>query len=353
MTISIPLSSSMARGFRTKSGRKRSTIPLRIRTFPVRLSTSNSKAGCSRTSTQNRRIAAWRTSPSMGSITPWTCTRPLLTGRHSPCSSFRAGRIPPSSAFCRTRTLVPPTASWTSMDSKFNSPRAPRVEKIASWIAFAAVFAWFLRFAAIGLYSWFDGDDLMNLHYYWSRPWSALLKANVFFWSSYYRPGGGLFYRPIYVWFGFHPLPFHIVSFTLLALDFLLMTAVVWKLSGSRWGTLIAVFLIGVNPSMYFLYFDTGAVYDVLAFTFYWGAFVLYLLLRREDRLPGWGGLAAVFALFVLALDSKEIAVSLPAAIGLYEWIWHPPAPRRPAHCWRWISREGRFPAIASLASIG
>ncbi|MGD0361138.1 MAG: hypothetical protein ABSC93_09735 [Bryobacteraceae bacterium] len=216
-----------------------------------------------------------------------------------------------------------------------------------------ALFAWFIFAIRGGLDSWFDGDDIMNLHYYWSRPWSALLKANLFFWSSYLRPMGGVFYRAIYESWGFDPLPFRIAALALLSVNFALLAAVVWQLTGSRWGALAALLLVGINPSFAGVYFDTGAIYDVLAYTFFWGGFAWYVRLRRGGRLPGWGSLALVFCAFVAALNAKEIAVSLPAAVGLYELIWHPPANWKPAELWRWIRQEGRFAAVGGLAGIG
>jgi hypothetical protein len=230
--------------------------------------------------------------------------------------------------------------------------RADKLGRVSALTAGAALFAWFVFLIRGGLASWFSADDLMNLHLYWTRPWSALLKANLMFWSSFYRPAGGLFYKSIYALWGFHPLPFHIVALALLSVNFGLLAVVVWQLTGSRWGALIALWLVGINPSFGAAYLDTGTIYDVLAYTFFWGGFALYVHLRREGRPLGWGRLALVFAVFVAALDAKEISVSLPVAVGLYESVWHPPAHWKPAELWRWIRQEGRFAAIGGLACV-
>lgn len=230
--------------------------------------------------------------------------------------------------------------------------RADKLDRALALAAGSALFVWFVLLIRRGLASWFGADDLMNLHIYWTRPWSALLKANLAFWSSFYRPAGGLFYKSIYALWGFHPLPFHIVALALLSVNFALLAIVVWQLTGSRFGALIALMLVGVNPSFAAAYFDTGTIYDVLAYMFFWGAFALYVRFRQAGRLPGWGRLALVFGLFVAALDAKEISVSLPLAVALYELVWHPPASWRPAELWRWIWHEGRFAAIGGLADI-
>ncbi len=55
-----------------------------------------------------------------------------------------------------------------------------------------------------------------------------------------------------------------------------------------------------------------------------------------------------ILSLFVAALNSKEIAVSLPLAIAFYELLWHPPAGWNLRDLFRWTWHEGRFAAIAA-----
>lgn len=227
-----------------------------------------------------------------------------------------------------------------------------RTDKLRTLVAMAAglaLYGWFLFLIRGGLASGLGPDDLMNLHYYWFRPWSQLLKATVIFWSSYYRPGGGLFYRSIYALWGFHPLPFRIAALALLSVNFGLLALVVRQLTASRWCALMALVLIGIDPAFSDAYFDTGPIFDVLAYAFVWGAFALYVHIRRSARMPGWGGLALLLSLLVLALDTKEISVLLPVAVGLYELVWHPPANRTFSGLWRWIWREGRYAAIGAI----
>jgi hypothetical protein len=56
---------------------------------------------------------------------------------------------------------------------------------------------------------------------------------------------------------------------------------------------------------------------------------------------------ARFLALYVCALNSKELAVTLPLALACYEWIWH--RPKRGVRAWaRWLTREGRGAAISA-----
>ncbi|HVN05535.1 MAG TPA: hypothetical protein VMT86_14015 [Bryobacteraceae bacterium] len=215
--------------------------------------------------------------------------------------------------------------------------------RILAYAAGFALFAWFVFLIRGSLSCWFDADDLMNMHRAWERPWSTLLWANVTFWSSYYRPGGALLYRSLYACWGFHPLPLHIAAFVFLCADFALLAAVVYQLTESRWAALLALLLVGINPTFSAAYFYTGNLYDILAYLFFWAVFVFYVCLRRDGRVPGLRELIILLCLFVAALNAKEIAVSLPPAVALYELIWHPP------NGWRWITQEGRFASIGAL----
>src|ERR1039457_5830252 len=154
--------------------------------------------------------------------------------------------------------------------------RADKLGRVLALAAGVALFAWFVFVVRAGLASWVDADDLINIHRYWAKPWFALLKANLAFWSSYYRPAGGLFYLSIYDLWGFNPLPFRIAVLGLLAVDFALLAVVVWQLTRSRWSALTALLLFGINPSFSAAYFDTNTVYDVLAYAF-----------RSEERRVG------------------------------------------------------------------
>lgn len=142
----------------------------------------------------------------------------------------------------------------------------PRYGKLAGYVAGILLFCWFIFVIRGGLASWFSGDDLMNLNYYRSRPWTSLLKANLCFWSSYYRPGGGLFYRSIYALWGFRPLPFRIAVLWLLSVDFVLLALIARQLTGSRWAALVALLTAGIHPTFSPEDFDTGMIYDVLAY---------------------------------------------------------------------------------------
>jgi Flp pilus assembly protein TadD len=84
-----------------------------------------------------------------------------------------------------------------------------------------------------------------------------------------------------------------------------------------------------------------------LAVFFYLLAFLLYLVGRRAERrrrATCWSG---AFAFWILALGSKEIAITLPAAIFLYEWYFERDLGAA------WLRRSAPLAAGGALALVG
>ena len=211
-------------------------------------------------------------------------------------------------------------------------------------------FGWLLLFAHNGLWAQFSLDDLTNLHGYLSRSPASLMVDNLRYWSTSYRPLGGLFYVALYRWFGFNPLPFRVACFGLLALNLSLLWRFTLRLSGSREVAFLALLLAGYHAWFVDLYYSTGAVYDLLCYSFYLGAFTLYVGVRGRGLALDSRHLGILTALYVFALNAKEMAVTLPVMLAAYEVIYH----------WRalgksglhWPLREGRGVLVTGLLTI-
>jgi hypothetical protein len=173
---------------------------------------------------------------------------------------------------------------------------------------------------------------------------------NLRYWSTSYRPLGGLFYVALYRWFGFNPLPFRVACFGLLALNLGLLWRFTLRLSGSREVAFLALLLAGYHAWFVDLYYSTGAVYDLLCYSFYLGAFTLYVGVRGRGLALDSRHLGILTALYVFALNAKEMAVTLPVMLAAYEVIYH----------WRalgksglhWPLREGRGVLVTGLLTI-
>ncbi len=219
---------------------------------------------------------------------------------------------------------------------------------IRSW-PWAFLACWLFVFAGTGLRARFTADDLRNLHVHLTPPLARLALSNLAFWSTAYRPMGGLFYAGIYHLFGFRPLPFRIGCFVLIAVNVGLLYRVCARLGGSREIGLLAALLDAYHAWFVDLYQSTGTIYELLCFTFYVGALDLYTRIRQQDRMPRGREWAFILILYVAALDSKELAVTLPLALACYELLWHRP---RSASALRWLGAEGRGTLLTGALTI-
>ena len=166
------------------------------------------------------------------------------------------------------------------------------------------VLAYFLWFAAPWIWSGFTPDDLMNCHRALEQPLWKLLADHVtiFLPSPEFRPFGSLFYHAIYRSFGFHPLPFHVTVYGVLIANLYLTYRVVRVITGVTSAAWIATVFHAWHGNWTALHVSAGFCFDVFCYFFYAGALVAF----------GLGRLWLFLALYLLGLNAKEIAVSLP-----------------------------------------
>jgi hypothetical protein len=235
------------------------------------------------------------------------------------------------------------------------SASIPRKQPPGGWWRFGlAVFlaGYFLCFNWGSLRVHFALDDLGNIgHYYNYSPWQLVL-SNFLPWRGDSRPLGGLFYIPIYHFAGLNPLPYQAV------LLLLLLAAVYWayrfaKLLGAgEVAAALVALVLCYHGGIANLYYNAAFVFDVLCCLFYLACFAYYLRIRNQGRLLGPGETAAFLALFLCALNSKEMAVSVPVMLLVYEWIYHPPVKRRPVELWAWVRGPARVALIAAALDV-
>jgi hypothetical protein len=192
-------------------------------------------------------------------------------------------------------------------------------------VPFLLVVAMWASLTLDGLFTFFSGDDLMNLYKVFTEPSHPPLKGILHFWSSdYYRPLGGLVYLGLYEGFGFDPRPFRIAGFAILLGNLWLGLHVLWRLLGSPRRAALALLLMAYNARMNDLYLNFGTVYEALCFAFYYGAFLWWMRIRDGGRSPRPVEHAGILSLYLLALGAKEMAVSFPVVLLAYELLLAP-----------------------------
>src|SRR5580704_11515560 len=203
------------------------------------------------------------------------------------------------------------------------------LRKLRPWAAPLFISIYFLALTGRAIYTYFSPDDLLNLYQSWWNRAPLLIKANLLFFepSLWPRPMASLWLRSIYSVAGFHPAPFKAIELAILVANIFLTYAVARRLAGSRTAAALTALAAAYHGQAVHLYFDTGYVFDVLCYFFYFSAVMVYLRARvrnhEEHRFPTRHELAACCALFVCALNSKEIAITLPVFLLLYELLYH------------------------------
>ncbi len=217
-----------------------------------------------------------------------------------------------------------------------------------------AITVYFFCLTSPSLHVYFTPDDVMNLHRSWISPAGQLVKANLLFFltSDFIRPMGSVWYRAIFHFAGFNAFWFHAANLAILLVNIFLTYAVTRRLSASREIGAVAALLGSYTTRLAFLYFDTGYIYDVLCYLFFFAAFLFYLRVRQQKRLPKAWEVAVFCGLYVCALNSKEMAVTLPVFLAIYEVLYHLPRTRAPAGLSRWALRVGRTTLITSAITL-
>jgi hypothetical protein len=188
-------------------------------------------------------------------------------------------------------------------------------------ISVAVLIAYFLHFALPALRGGFRGDEMMNMVIYWKSGMLKSLWANVAFWTTFYRPGGALYYLPLYHFFALDPLPYRIVQISILAASIPVVYYLSRCLTSARAVAFLAVLALSYHPRLGNLVFIGAFIYDVLCGFFYFAALTYYIHIREKEQHLHPLQLLGFLALYVCALNSKEMAVTLPVIVLVYELL--------------------------------
>jgi len=201
---------------------------------------------------------------------------------------------------------------------------------------------YFLHFGIRSLSAPFRPDDMMNMWRYWHSGWLKAVRESLCFWNSIGRPFAAFYYLPLYSFFDLHPKPYRVVTIALIAAAIPIAYSLARSLSSSRSVAFLTVFAWCYHPRLSNLVFLNLFIYDVFCTVFFLAALAWYVHIRERNRSLTLLQLAGCFALYICALDSKEMAVTLPIIVLLYElvkychqeerqklsrWIWHDASP--------------------------
>jgi len=235
------------------------------------------------------------------------------------------------------------------------SERPQSIAKAATsvrWLKPAIVLLFTVYFLVVtwdGLKAQFAADDMLALHFYFIPPPLRVLTSQFMLWQGYWRPMGALYYLPLYHIWGLNPFPYHVVLLLLLWIGAYQLYRFARALGADELTAAMAALIACYHAGLANLYYNTVYVCDVLCGIFYWAAFAHYASIRSSGRLLNARQIAAFLGLYLCALNSKEMALTLPAMLLAYEWLYH----ARPRLHWKeiagWLRGPGLVLCLAGL----
>ena len=163
-------------------------------------------------------------------------------------------------------------------------------------------------------YFWLD--DYNNLWWVQRTPYLDLFRHMVNPASDYHRPLGMLVYKIHFDLFHLEPLPYRITVFLLHTLNVLLVYLVLRKMIGSGYAAGFGALFFSYQVAFWHIFWQFGTIFELLA-----GAFFFLGILTFLRHGHGWQGMLSATVIFVLAMRSKEMAVTLPIAWLLYDVV--------------------------------
>ena len=211
---------------------------------------------------------------------------------------------------------------------------------------------WFVYFAGDMVRVHFAPDDMMNMALYWKlTPWQTVL-ALVTPWRGFYRPLAALYYVPLHYFFGLSPGPYHIVLLVVLLAGIGLTYRLAVVLHSGKLTAFLAALVMCFHSGVANLYYNTAFIYDALCGLFYLAALVYYIRIRETGRALSLRENTGFLALALLALDAKEMAVTLPIILAVYEWCYQRSIPRSIEQLSRWVHGPGLTLLLAGALDL-
>jgi hypothetical protein len=124
---------------------------------------------------------------------------------------------------------------------------------------------------------------------------------------------------PLYHFFSLNPEPYRIVQLGIVAASIPIIYWLTRRLTASRSVAFLGTLAVSYHANLANLVFRGSFIYDVLCGFFYFAALAYYIHVRDKERYLRPTEVAVFLVLYICALNSKEMAVSLPLIGLIYE----------------------------------
>ena len=189
---------------------------------------------------------------------------------------------------------------------KKNTIVAPGVFAVHVLVLAGIVYTW--RFSHLWL------DDFNNLYWVQRETFQSMLGHVINPLSEFFRPVGMFVYWMLWQTSGLHPMPYHVLAWTLHFLNAALLYVLLARIVESRYAAAFGSLLFTFRANFVDIYWSFGFIFELLACGFMLSA----LLIHMRDK-KSWRSIGLVLLLAVLAIKSKEMAITLPALLFAYD----------------------------------
>src|SRR5947207_1869831 len=212
-------------------------------------------------------------------------------------------------------------------------------ESLIDLACVTVLIGYFLQFALPALRGGFGADEPMNMYFYWHPGILRCLWANVCFWSHFYRPAGALYYLPLYHLFYLNSEPYRIVQISIVGASIPIIYWLCRLLTTSRSVAFLGTIVVSYHADLANLVFRGSMIYDALCGLFYFAALAYYIHVRGKEINLRPLQVVIFLLLYICALNSKEMAVTLPLMALTYEVLKCPSLGNwKPFVCLNWRS---------------
>jgi hypothetical protein len=225
----------------------------------------------------------------------------------------------------------------------------------APWrkLIFAVLFAGYFFFVSWdSLKAPFAPDEMVAMYWYYHPTAWRLLFSQFMLWHGYIRPLGGVFYLPTFLLFGLNPVPFHAFLLILLLAGAYQMYRLARALGAGELASAMVALIACYHGGLSNLYYNSVFVFDVLCGLFYFAALAYYARIRGAGRQLSRGQIVICCLLYLCALNAKEMGVTLPAMLLIYEWLYHGLPSLRPKEVVAWLRGPGKMIFWAGVMTL-
>jgi hypothetical protein len=234
-------------------------------------------------------------------------------------------------------------------DSKYN--------RLIPWFYFAALMSLFLLCLPAYWHSYFYYDDFNCFYLAQKAGGSALLGHTLNPFSEYFRPLYMLIYWVFWKFFFLVPLPYHLFSWALHLACLAMVFRLLWRCSGSAFAAGLVGLFYAYQLTFREIFFNFTCLGEPLCTLFMLAGLHLYFF-KRESR----SALIASYLLYFLALKTKELAITFPVILCLFEIMLNGDHLRgfrggassnQRRLAWQWLHRlEGRLAIPIILTAL-